>query len=301
MGLGDMIRGMIWLMRLAKATKRVFLIHSTHPVDLEMLFLPANLDWRVGNISIPRCTCNSALHHKWQMFPERLSNLINPPRSLEIWSPDCRCTQPSKFMEPITHKILSFMYYRHFTYGQLIENPVWMSDESADNGTVSAVTFLIVSTNSMAHWSIPQTADITKHGIETHCIFNTLFQAAPRVESQARIFKKTLRFSEGEPYVAVHLRLGGFRGEDDVVTRHSDNDTSGVFACAARIARNHNFTAPVLLAVDNATMRKDAVAGHIPGGLRRPFEEFNLDLVQMSFRPRFFFPTRHHEGHVQFS
>lgn len=268
-----MVRGIMWLLRLAIATKRVFLIHSTHPVDLSLLLLPAQIDWRLGNITVPRCTCKrDALHRAvWQKFPERMSDLISPPQPLDIWSPSCSCSRPSVMLDPESEQSQSFMYHRQFTDGGAVTFPEWFTNGSLFNGSVSNVTYLVCSTNMMAHWfipqrpDVPQQLDIPEHGIDTHCMFNTLFQAAPEVATRARAFGAAVGFSEGVPYVAVHLRLGGFKGEEAAVRRNSDSDTAGVFDCARGVASRHNISAPVMLAVDNAEMRTDAVAGKFPG------------------------------------
>lgn len=78
--------------------------------------------------------------------------------------------------------------------------PPWMTNGSVVNGAASLITFLVINTNSMAHWFVPGLADIPIHGLETHCLFNFLFQPAPRVVAQARIFTSMLGYSEGDPY-----------------------------------------------------------------------------------------------------
>lgn len=45
-GLGDRVRGMLFLFRVAIATRRILLLKWTHPLPLEMFFKPSLIDWR---------------------------------------------------------------------------------------------------------------------------------------------------------------------------------------------------------------------------------------------------------------
>lgn len=52
-GIGDRLRGMEFVLRLAYATKRVYLIQTQYPAPMREFLVPSTIDWEMGNLSMP--------------------------------------------------------------------------------------------------------------------------------------------------------------------------------------------------------------------------------------------------------
>jgi hypothetical protein len=50
---GDRFRGIMFLMRMAEATRRVLLVDWASPTRLEEFMLPAQLDWSMQGLGLP--------------------------------------------------------------------------------------------------------------------------------------------------------------------------------------------------------------------------------------------------------
>lgn len=73
-GLGDRMRGMLFLFRLAIATRRILLLKWTYPVPLEALFRPSLIDWRTDNYT--------------QYVPMRFEKVFNMPVASQVVHPN---------------------------------------------------------------------------------------------------------------------------------------------------------------------------------------------------------------------
>lgn len=52
-GIGDRLRGMEFVLRLAYATKRIYLLQTQYPAPMREFLAPAAIDWEMGNLSMP--------------------------------------------------------------------------------------------------------------------------------------------------------------------------------------------------------------------------------------------------------
>ncbi len=96
-GLGDRMRGMMFLLRVAAAYGRVLLIDSTHPAPFEEFFAPAAINWTMMGINI---TGKREFHHFPAHRPDGLDvpypHWVNGTLDVQyagVQSIDVRCMQ----------------------------------------------------------------------------------------------------------------------------------------------------------------------------------------------------------------
>lgn len=102
------------------------------------------------------------------------------------------------------------------------------------------------------------------------CLFRALFRPSPRLSRFVSGLRNQLFGSSSAPYVAVHLRLGGFEGEKTAIHRFGANVSEAVevarsLAAAHALAAARRISAPVLVITDNALLRQALQEGRLPG------------------------------------
>lgn len=110
------------------------------------------------------------------------------------------------------------------------------------------------------------------------CIFHTLFQPSMQLAALVRSLREQLFGSATEPYVAVHLRIGGFEGERGVVrgglggANHTTTEAVvSALRAAQQLAAGKQLPAPVLVLTDNDALRRRLRSGELPGFISTPF------------------------------
>ena len=112
------------------------------------------------------------------------------------------------------------------------------------------------------------TSDVPPHA--RSCLFHALFRPSPRLSRFVSRLRNQLLGSGSAPYVAVHLRLGGFEGEKTAIHRFGANVSEAVevarsLAAAHALAAARRISAPVLVITDNAVLRQALQEGRFPG------------------------------------
>ena len=104
----------------------------------------------------------------------------------------------------------------------------------------------------------------------THsCIFHMLFKPTERLASFVADARMQLFGAADTPYVAIHLRLGGFEGEGKAINRFGGRSQATVIAesleVAKELAEAHGIPGPILVITDNEFLRSMLHGGLVPG------------------------------------
>lgn len=171
-GLGDRLKGMMFMTRLAHAANRILIINHTHPVELTEGFLPGGFDWQVGNLSAP---CD---------------NLEFP------------CMKTDEFGRNIS----AIFWSSSGGWGPL---PEWITDASFVN---SSTTHIYMTAIHPPDYVLPdwvtefQTNPV--QGSHYHCLFGSLFRASDQVDALVRDSEKQLWGNQSSSaYLSLHLRM----------------------------------------------------------------------------------------------
>mmetsp|Transcript_40412 Transcript_40412/g.89772 ORF Transcript_40412/g.89772 Transcript_40412/m.89772 type:complete len:432 (+) Transcript_40412:206-1501(+) len=109
---------------------------------------------------------------------------------------------------------------------------------------------------------------------ERSCLFNAFFKPSGMLQLKVDEMRRQLFGSSTTPYLAIHLRLGGFAGEWKVIERF--NQFQGLMAglsCAKDLAHAHGLDKmPILLLTDNALLREHVRKGTFSGFITTPFD-----------------------------
>ncbi|KAG2494272.1 hypothetical protein HYH03_007626 [Edaphochlamys debaryana] len=172
-GLGDRMRGIQFLTRIAAATKRVLLVWQESPAPLERFLVPGAIDWR--------------------LTPELG---IDPARDLVQGATHYRATGKEQllFQEDILKGLLSGHY---------------------------SPRYVTVSTNAAAEDEVGGPVPPILPGPLLSVLSRALFRLSPEVEEATQAALSAVGVKPGQPYVALHLRLGGQIGEENSIRRFS--------------------------------------------------------------------------------
>ena len=99
------------------------------------------------------------------------------------------------------------------------------------------------------------------------CLFQALFKPSELLATKTRSIRQLLIGSEVKPYLAIHLRLGGFEGEAGIkeksICRGQDRFLSllSVFSCARELAAARKIDPPFVILTDNSLLRRQLQQG----------------------------------------
>lgn len=236
-GIGDRVRGMILLLRIAILSKRVFLARWEQPWPLENFLKPAEVDWRIGNLSIkePRNTNDPAAKlHKWTTEDTPEPNIRYPNGTLlSLYHPN--------FTQVFTDA------YKDLKY-------VW------------------VQTNwfPLDIGGAPQVNVLYDPAMQ-YCFSNFLYSFADHIEAKIENSLKFVLGDSKKPYVAAHLRFGGSDTEPRDIHRGSPRfeQLLSIPFCAEHLLKANkvgNLTnTPILLVTDHHLLRKAIKLKYING------------------------------------
>ncbi|KAG2494268.1 hypothetical protein HYH03_007623 [Edaphochlamys debaryana] len=180
-GLGDRMRGIQFLTRIAAATKRVLLVWQESPAPLERFLVPGAIDWRLTpdlGIDPARDLVQGATHFKVTSKHEH----------------DLNGTELHRFKQAVLQGFLS--------------GP-------------DSPRFVTVSTNAAATEDVGDPVPPLPLGPGLATLAQALFRLSPEVEQATDAALSSVRIGRGQPFLALHLRLGGQIGESGAVERFS--------------------------------------------------------------------------------
>ncbi|KAG2494267.1 hypothetical protein HYH03_007622 [Edaphochlamys debaryana] len=214
-GLGDRMRGIQFLTRIAAATKRVLLVWQESPAPLERFLVPGAIDWRLTpdlGIDPARDLVQGATHFKVTSKHDQ----------------DPNGTELHHFKQAVLQ-------------GQL-------------SGRMSP-RFVTVSTNAGGNEPVGGLVPSLGLGPGLAVLAQALFRLSPEVEEATDGALSGVGVKPGQPYVALHLRLGGQIGESDPVKRFSGAPLEDILAIATTCAQN-------LITTSHVTDPAGATAAH---------------------------------------
>lgn len=235
-GLGDRLRGIMYMTRVAHGSKRIFLINNTAPVDLSNVFLPTAFDWRVGNISSP------------------CQDMTNPSE------------YPCESIDEKGRHVSSQYWTSRGGWGV----PEWISNGSMTIGAMAEVTHFYMTACTYSSFPLGPWAPFLPNWhdpgmmYQSHCLFSLLFQASTMVDQRVREFEVQLGIhhpGREARYVALHLRLGV---DNTLEQREVHPELNAIFLCARKLGQLQNLT-DLAVATDSGKMRKAIRDGTYPG------------------------------------
>jgi len=109
------------------------------------------------------------------------------------------------------------------------------------------------------------------------CLFNTLFRPTQALQKAVDHNRRCLFGSDSKPYAAIHLRLGGFRGEQKSLNRFDGfKGLLSALSCAKALAESVKLQPPILLITDNIMLRRLVLNGTFTDVVSTPFEAVNI-------------------------
>lgn len=246
-GLADRLKGIMFMTRIAHATKRILIINQTHPEDLTVGIMPASFDWRVGNLSTP---CDD------MKFPCHGTDAAGRSINATYWT----------------------------SWGWYSPLPESFTDGSIVRATETHMymTAIHPPEQNLPDW-VPAFAAEPSQGSNYHCLFSLLFTASERVEQRVTEFEQSMWPAQSEQltsfdklparYVAIHLRM-----KIDGV-HLSDEEVKDAFVCARILAAQYNLSS-VFVASDNPSLRAEITRGEHPGCVTVELKPTNFDAMK---------------------
>ncbi len=234
-GIGDRLSGLMSVFYLAVAMKRVFLIDYSSPVDLELTLVPKRMRWNCSKL-LPADVHTSTV----QMVDttDKIGN-VGHLHKLDLEGTTI-----------IRIKINRYWLGMH----------LWARtcDKRNINQTVDNL-LLITSIDSCD-------ADMTSTPSITFALaFNALFTFSSSVLLRAQGLYTEMNLDPSEPYVAMHVRLGGSVQKNTALgwedpKRHDLDDVKHFISCAkSRAAQLLNQSVPIVLFTDRDEIKSDPV------------------------------------------
>lgn len=228
-GLGDRLRGIMFMTRIAHGTRRILLINNTQPVDFTYGFAPTAFDWRVGNISTP-------------------------------------CSDITASCPDAGGRELSSMYWNSdggwWTPDELVDGSLLLRDADITHFYMTACTFPSAFLGPWAPF-LPSWRDFGPLS-PSHCLFSMLFKPSIAVEQRVKEFETQLGVhnpGREARYVAIHLRLGVDNTEEQ---REVHPNINASFVCARKLGQMLGVT-DMAVATDSGRMRRAIREGAYPG------------------------------------
>lgn len=176
-GLGDRLRGIMYLLRVAYAYNLILIIHMDQPVDVRTFLLPNQIDWTIDH-----------------NVPKDVDFFKAPMDSGAFWKATGKDNR-TEFLNTKVTKIVTNEFYDWDFFG--------------DN--VTGLTPLMKHPKGEGSFVDVNTPYYVGQGV---CLFRFLFKINPEVEKQADAKTKLLYGTERKDYVAWHWRGGGQVGEE---------------------------------------------------------------------------------------
>ncbi|KAG2428495.1 hypothetical protein HXX76_011612 [Chlamydomonas incerta] len=207
-GLGDRLRGIQYLARIAYGAKRVLLVWQESPVPLKHFFEPTQIDWR-----------------------------LTPDLGIDL-------------LKEVAHSAA------HYVVGAEHGNAL---KQEIGQGTFQQLPdrVVTVSTNWLAEDPVGgPVPDLSQHTPLMGQLARALFRLSPAVEAATDAALASVGVQPGQPYVALHLRLGGQIGEEFAIQRFSLGQPHEVLQVASECAAG-------LVEEDKRRLRHAAVAAAV--------------------------------------
>lgn len=154
--------------------------------------------------------------------------------------------------------------------------PTDLTDGTIVNETAQLIAMSHAFVDTRNAWPGPGLGSVSDApSIRRSCLFRALFKPSEQLMQFVNQTKQELFGSTSIPYVAVHLRMGNFAGEEKVINRFGNTSQFAVavhaMKAAKELAENYDITAPVLIVTDNEQLRKHLMAGNLPGFVTPPY------------------------------
>ncbi|KAJ9534828.1 hypothetical protein QJQ45_017283, partial [Haematococcus lacustris] len=258
-GLGDRIRGSLFLFRVAAMSRRLVIIKSEHPSPLKDYLKPSGIvDWLPYDITAPSTGLDMIASLESGEF-------VNVNHTLIL----CRCHVFQFKMLPTLRCAVALSHRA----GQQTVSEDTLQPPPATSPMPCC--FLLCSDYCLDshHGCGKQPAAAPDHmypGLppikdfwyDLHCVWHAMFQPSDQVVKRAEQHFNELRLTPQQPYTAIHLRLGGSMGEATALDR--DKSLQLVLSsslCAKRLAQQHGYEGPVVMVTDHAILRQFIAAG----------------------------------------
>ncbi|KAG2494898.1 hypothetical protein HYH03_006833 [Edaphochlamys debaryana] len=208
-GLGDRMRGIAFAVRLAAATQRVLLVHQEVPAPLEHFLAPAHIDWRLTpdlGIDTARDVAQSRVHFRYSAAHDKAQLASDLAQGL-LWNETAR---RQRVVTLATNMPLSW-------------EPDGAGGREGGGGR-----------GARPHLLPPAPDD----GHLPSALTRALFRLSPGLEAATDAALASVGVAPGQPFVAVHLRLGGQVGEERPIHRHRTGSLGELLGEAERCAHH---------------------------------------------------------------
>jgi hypothetical protein len=170
---------------------------------------------------------------------------------------------------------------------KFVDQEGWAQQQLHDGSLDSVLDpFLTVITNLDITASCWGCATLSGWTVETACIWQNMFQPVGAVVDKARQ-RLQLMYPQQQPYVAMHLRLGGLTGEEGAPGPERGRSPLHNFLagsrCATQLASNKSILltqSPVLLITDHHYLRQAVLEGLFANLITPPGLPVHLDRAE---------------------